>query len=696
MPLTKLQFRPGINREITSYSNEGGWFDCDKVRFRYGFPEKIGGWLRLSATTFLGTCRALHPWVALDGSRYLGVGTHLKYYINEGGAYNDITPIRDTTAAGDVTFAAADNTLSAGISAVQLTIPLTSASGFPDSGLIQIDSEQIRYAAISGGNLEGVTRGVNNTIPASHLSGAAVDCATLIVSDTGHGALDNDFVTFSGAAGLGSQITADVLNQEYQIVSLVDDDNYLIEARAVASIPSITTPSGLNPTPVFADSGDTGDGGAAVVGTYQINTGLDTTIAGNGWGAGTWGRSTWGSGASLLVSGAQLRIWSHDNFGEDLLFNVRDGGIYYWDKSAGLTTRGVELSSLSGASSTPTIAKQVMVSDRDRHILAFGCDPENDIGVQDPLLIRFSSQESLTQWAATATNTAGDLRLGSGSQIITATETRQQILVFTDTSLYAMQYLGPPFTFGVQLISENITMGGPLTAMAVDDQVFWMGLSEFYVYNGAVQRLPCSVRDYVFEDMNLGQMEKVTAGLNTENSEIWWFYPSAASQENDRYVIYNYMEQAWYYGNLARTAWVDRGIEDFPIAASPDHYLYNHEFGFDDGSTSPASAINAFVSSSPLDLADGQQFTFVRRLLPDVSFRNSSAPVPSIDITTRVRNFTGASFLTTTTSEIGAATDQVHLRLRGRQVSIEVASDETGVAWRLGSLRYDLQPDGRR
>jgi hypothetical protein len=696
MPLTKLQFRPGINREITSYSNEGGWFDCDKIRFRFGFPEKIGGWLRLSSTTFLGTCRALHPWVALDGSRYLGVGTHLKYYINEGGGYNDITPIRATTAAGDVTFDAVANTLSAGIDALQTTIPLTSSTGFPPSGLIQIGSEQIRYATVTGNDLEGITRGVNGTIPAAHLSGAAVDCATLTVSDTDHGALDGDFVTFSGAASLGSQITADVLNQEYQITSIIDADNYLIEARTVATIPSITTTTGLAPTPVFADSGDTGNGGAAVVGAYQVNTGLDTTIYGNGWGAGAWGRGTWGSGASLLVSGSQLRIWSHDNFGEDLLYNVRDGGIFYWDKTSGLTSRGVALSSLSGASSTPTIAKQVLVSDRDRHILAFGCDPENDIGVQDPLLIRFSSQESLTEWAATATNTAGDLRLGSGSQIITALETRQQILVFTDASLYAMQYLGPPFTFGVQLISENITIGGPLTAIAVDDQVFWMGLSEFYAYNGAVQRLPCTVRDYVFEDMNLSQMEKVTAALNSENSEIWWFYPSSASQENDRYVIYNYLEQAWYYGNLARTCWVDRGIEDFPVAAAPDHFLYNHEFGFDDGSTSPASAISAFVSSSPLDLAEGQQFTFVRRMLPDVSFRNSSAPVPSVDITTRVRNFTGASFLATTTSEIGVATDQVHLRLRGRQVSIEVASDETGVAWRLGSLRYDLQPDGRR
>jgi hypothetical protein len=626
----------------------------------------------------------------------LGVGTHLKYYINEGGGYSDITPIRDTTAAGDVTFVAAANTLSAGISAVQTIIPLTSSTGFPPSGLIQIGSEQIRYATVTGNDLEGVTRGVNGTIPAAHLSAAAVDCATLTVSDTAHGALDNDFVTFSGAVSLGSQITAAILNQEYQIVSIVDVDSYLIEARAVASIPSITTSGGLAPTPVFADSSDSGTGGASVVGAYQINTGLDTTITGNGWGAGTWGRGTWGSGTSLLVSGAQLRIWSHDNFGEDLLFNVRDGGIYYWDKGTGTTARGVALSSLSGASSTPTVAKQIMVSDTDRHVIAFGCDSEASPGVQDPLLIRFSSQESLTDWAAQATNTAGELRLGSGSQIVTAAETRQQILVFTDTSLYAMQYLGPPFTFGVQLISENITMGGPLTAMAVDDQVFWMGLSEFYVYNGAVQRLPCSVRDYVFEDMNLAQMEKVTAGLNSENSEIWWFYPSAASDENDRYVIYNYMEQAWYYGTLARTAWLDRGIEEFPIAAAPDHYLYNHEFGFDDGSTSPASAISAFITSSPIDLGDGENFVFVRRLLPDVSFRNSSAPVPEIDITTRVRNYTDTGYLRTTTSTVTTSTEQIHLRLRGRQFGVQVASDETGVAWRLGSMRYDLQPDGRR
>lgn len=696
MPLTKLQFRPGINREITSYSNEGGWYDCDKVRFRFGFPEKIGGWSKLSGSSFLGTCRALLPWASLDGTRYLGVGTHLKYYLNEGGGFYDITPIRVTTAAGDVSFAAASSTLTSGITAEQTSIELVSSTGFPAQGLIKIGSEQIRYSTVGGNVLSNVTRGVNGTTAATHSTGAAVNCATITVTDPDHGAVSNDFVTYSGAVGLGSQITADVLNQEYQIISVPNANSYLIEARTVSTISSITVDGELDQTFVFADSSDTGAGGGSVVGEYQVNTGLDTTVAGTGWGAGTWSRNTWGSGANLAVTSDKLRIWTNDNFGEDLLFNARDAGIYYWDKTSGLAARGVSLSSLAGANATPTIAKQIIVSDTNRHIIAFGCDSETSPGIQDPLLIRFSSQESLTDWASTATNTAGDLRLGSGSEIITAVETRQQVLVFTDTSLYAMQYLGPPFTFGVQMISENLTVSGPLCAIAVGDQVFWMGQSEFYVYNGAVQRLPCTVRDYVFDGMNTSQIEKVVAGLNSEHSEIWWFYPSADSSENDRYVVYNYLEQAWYFGSLDRTCWVDRGIEDLVIAASSNGYLYNQEVGYDDGSTVPASAMNAYITSSPMDLGDGEQFTFVRRMLPDVNFRDSSTPTPAVDITTQVRNSTNAAFLATKTNEITLTTEQIHLRLRGRQFSVKVESNGLGVAWRLGSLRYDIQPDGMR
>jgi hypothetical protein len=696
MPLTKLQFRPGINREVTSYTNEGGWYDCDKVRFRFGFPEKIGGWQKYSGTTFLGTCRALHPWVALAGEQYLGVGTHLKYYINEGGGYSDITPIRETTAAGAVTFAAAANTLNGNVLINDTAITLSSTTGFPSTGYVKINSEIIFYANVSGNDLENCLRAQFDTTATAHTSGDAVTCATIIVNDIGHGCNDNDFVTFSGAVTLGDQITADILNQEYQVEHVEDVDTYYITARTVSTIPSITVSGGLNITPVFATTSDSGNGGAAVVGHYQINTGLDTTVVGAGWGAGTWSRGAWGSAANLLAQGSKLRIWSHDNFGEDLLFNVRDGGIYYWDKSNGTSTRGVALNSLAGSNYAPTVAKQVLVSDRDRHVIAFGCDPQDDPGVQDPLLIRFSDQESLTQWESTALTTAGDLRLGSGSEIVTAVETRQQVVVFTDTSLYAMQYLGPPFTFGIQLISENVSICSPLAAIPVSDQIFWMGITEFYMYNGAVQRVPCAVRDYVFDDINTGQFDKVTAALNAENTEIWWFYPSADSSENDRYVVYNYQEQVWYYGNMARTCWVDRGIAQYPIAASTDNYLYNHEFGFDDGSVSPAGPITAYVSSSPMDMGDGQQFTFLSRLIPDVGFRNSSAPVPLLDITTRVRNYSNGNYLRTVTSQIGDDTEQINLRLRGRQFSIQVQSDDTGVAWRLGSLRYDMRPDGRR
>ena len=789
MPLTKLQFRPGINRETTSYSNEGGWFDMDKVRFRFGYPEKIGGWIKQSGTNFAGTARALHPWVALDGSSYIGVGTHLKYYINEGGGYSDITPIRNTTAAGDVTFSASANTLGANVAIVDTDITLTSSTGFPDSGRIKINDEIITYASISGNTLTGCTRGVNDTTAAAHTSGDAVNCATIIVSDTNHGALENDFVSFTGAVTLGDVITADILNQEYQVTAVISSSTYQIEAREVSTIGSITTTTGINPTYVFATATDTGNGGSSVVGHYQINTGLDTTIVGNGWGAGTWGRGAWGSATSLTASGQTLRIWSHDNFGEDLIINVRDAGIYYWDKTSGTTNRAVSIAttgaidevSLSGtstgsatyvgitqdstsgsgtgaefiiqasggtytlisivgggldyeisdtitilgtslggatpandltitvdgldnSSSAPSIAKQVMVSDRDRHVIAFGCDSETNPGIQDPLLIRFSDQENITQWAATVENTAGDLRIGSGSQIITAIETRQQILVFTDVSLHAMQYLGPPFTFGINAISENITIAGPLAAIAVEDNVFWMGAEEFYVYGGAVQRLPCSVRDYVFNNINNDQLEKVTASTNTAFSEVTWFYPSASSSENDSYVTYNYQQKIWYYGTLSRTCWLDRGVNAEPIAAGTDHYLYLHEIGFDDGSTSPAQAISAYIESSQMDLGEGEQFVFMKRLIPDMTFRDSSNPTPSATMTLKVRNFPGANYSNSNNGSVAKTasvpveqfTDQIFVRLRGRSFAFRIESDDTGVAWRLGSPRVEVRPDGRR
>ena len=639
MPLTKLQFRPGVNREITSYSNEGGWFEADKVRFRQGYPEKIGGWQKKSNNSFLGTCRALHPWVALDRDQFLGVGTHLKYYIDEGGFYNDITPIRETTAAGGATFAA------------------------------------------SNGSDE------------------------LTITDSNHGAVENDFVTFSGAASLGGNITADILNQEYQVTEIVSTSQYKVRARqADTPIYDIVVDGVLTPTYVNANSSDSGNGGGSVVAAYQINVGLNNAVAGSGWGAGTWGRGTWGSASSESIVTNTIRLWSHDNFGEDLLINVRDGGIYYWDKTNTVEQRAVDITSLAGSTSAPTVAKQIMVSDRDRHVLAFGCDAEATPGVQDPLVIRFSDQESLITWQTTNENTAGELRLGSGSEIVKAIETRQQILVYTDTTLYAMQFLGHPFTFGVTALSENITIAGPNSAIAVDDNVFWMGRSEFYMYSGAVQRLPCTVRDYVFEDINEAEFSKISVGINTEHGEIWWFYPSADSSEVDRYVIYNYSEQLWYYGNLGRTAWIDRGIFDFPVAANTDGHLYEHEIGFDDGTTDPVTAITSFITSSPIDIGDGDRFMLLTKMIPDIDFQNSTAVLPDVNLTLDVKNAPDGTysisqtdtFVKTQAAAVTARTEQLYFRLRGRQMRFKIESVDAGVTWRLGSPRLELRPDGRR
>ncbi len=639
MPLSKLQFKPGVNREITAYSNEGGWFDIDNVRFQKGYPEKIGGWQKRSTNSFLGTCRALHPWVSLDRDQYVGVGTNLKYYIDEGGFYNDVTPLRLTTSAGAITFAATNGS------------------------------------------------------------------SELTVSHSNHGAVVNDFVTYSGAASLGGLITADVLNQEYYVTEVVNTNSYKIKARtANTSIYEITYNGGLNPSLVTANGSDTGNGGGSVVGAYQINTGLDIGVSGAGWGAGTWSRGAWGSASSDAIVTNTLRLWSHDNFGEDLIMNVRDGGIYYWDETNTLSSRAVDISTLAGATSTPTVAKQILVSDRDRHIIAFGCDTEANPGVQDPLAIRFSSQESLTDWASTATNTAGELRLGSGSEIVTALETRQQILVFTDTTLYSMQFLGPPFTFGVTSLSENITIASPNAAIAVDDNVYWMGRAEFYVYSGAVQRLPCMVRDFVFSDINEEQIDKINAALNTEHSEIWWYYPSANSNEVNRYVVYNYLEQVWYYGSFGRTAWIDRGIFDFPFAANADGYIYEHEIGFDDGTTNPITPINAYIQSSPIDIGDGEQFMLLRKMIPDVDFKDSSAVLPDVNIILDVKNVPDGTysktetdtFVKTQAAAVSARTEQLHFRLRGRQMRFKIESEDLGVTWRLGSPRLDIRTDGRR
>ena len=636
MPLSKLQFRPGINKETTSYSNEGGWFDCDKIRFRAGFPEKIGGWAKKTPNSHLGVTRALHPWQTISLANYLGVGTNEKYYVLYGGAYYDVTPLRATTSAGDVTFSATDGS------------------------------------------------------------------STITVTDTSHGVIVGDFVTFSGAASLGGNITAEVLNQEYKIVTVPTANTYTITAREVNPVSRITVDGIYTPVAVTANSSDSGNGGSSTVGAYQLNIGLNTSITGDGWNAGTWGRGTWNSATTPTVESV-LRLWTHDNFGEDLVINIFNGGLYYYDSSAGLTNRAVVLSSVAGAVSPPSVAVKVLVSDVDLHVIAFGCDSEDDPGTQDPLLIRFSDQRNALDWKATVDNTAGDLKISSGSKIITAIETKREILVFTDTSIYSMQFIGPPDTFGITIVSEGISIRSPNSAVAIEDNVFWMGNNEFYVYNGAVQKIPCTLRDFVFSDFNNLQAEKVFAGVNSSFSEIWWFYPSADSNEINKYVIYNYQQQIWYFGSLQRTAWLDRGVNELPTAASPDYYLYNHETGDDDGSTDPVTAITAHIESSQMDIGEGDQFTFISRIIPDITFRNSEIGKKA-SLSLKARNFPGGNYLQTDSAEISKTatvpveqfTNDAFIRLRGRSFALRVESTETGISWRLGSPRIDIRPDGRR
>jgi hypothetical protein len=619
MSFLKLQFRPGINREVTSYADEGGWFDGDKIRFRMGYPESIGGWEKVSLSQFLGTCRALHTWTALDNTNYIGVGTNLKYYVLRGSDFFDITPIRETTAPGAVTFAATNGS------------------------------------------------------------------STITVTDASHGAFLNDFVTFSGAVSLGGNVTADILNAEHQVTAVIDGNTYTIAVS------------------VTANASDTGNGGASVVGAYQINTGLDTSVLGTGWGAGPWSADGWGSPSTTAIPGAQLRLWSHDNYGEDLVINVRDGGIFYWDESAGLNARAVPLTALAGANSVPTLARDVLVSDRDRHVLAFGCDDEFSPGVEDPLLIRFCAQEDITDWETRADNTAGSLRISTGSEITAAVKTKQQVLVFTDVSLHTVQFVGAPFTFGLNEVSQGVSIAGQNAAVAVNDSVYWMGKNQFYLYNGNVQEIPCTVKEYVFANFNIYQTNKVVAGHNSEYGEIWWFYPSQNSDNIDRYVIFNYQQNIWYYGNLSRSAWVSRGVFGYPIAAGTDGYLYYHEFGINDGSQNPPIGINCYVQSNSFDIGEGDKLMSAWRVIPDLTFRTSDGS-PLVTFTLKTQDFPGSGFfeeesnnvVRTATVPIERFTTQQYVRLRGRAMAFRAESNQFNTAWRLGASRVDVRPDGRR
>ena len=785
MPLTSLRFKPGINREATSYSNEGGWFNGDKIRFRFGNAEKIGGWSTYSDNTFLGTCRALFSWVALDGTKYLGVGTNLKYYIADGGNYNDITPTRGDPASLTDPFTATNGskiiTVNDTAHGANLNDFVTFTGASTLSGtvtdtvlntehqitrIINNDNYEITLSANAnntdatnspgGGSVTatyqvntgldtnffgtgwgaGVWNGVNTNEGTSTLNGALTNSDTSVVvsSNSDLDATQNvgDIISVAGELMLVGNISSNTLtvtrghggttavaHASGELVRLVkgnstteDDTATLINGSSLATDVTATTVT-VDSAANFASSGYIRiedeiieyTGTTSTTFTGLLRGSLNTTAAVHADNEAVIEASFgWGMPAESTVSGANLSNWTHDNFGEDLLINVKNGGIYYWDRTSGTTTRAKELSGLPGATLTPTIAKQIMVSDQSRHIIAFGCDGEGSIGTQDPLLIRFGSQESLLDFQTRAENTAGELRISTGSEIVVAIQTKQQILVYTDVSLHGMQFLGDPFTFGLTEISRNITIASPNAAIAVNDFVFWMGSKEFYVYGGTVQRLPCTVLDYVFSDFNRDQIGKVFAGHNSSYGEVWWFYPSKSSNANDRYVIYNYQEKIWYFGTLNRTAWVDRGINQYPIAASTDNKLYYQEFGQDDGSTNPPSAISANIESSQMDIGDGEKFTLVRRVLPDITFRDSTNQTPRVNMVVKARNFPGVTFNETTSKEVSRSvstpielfTEQLHVRLRGRSFAFRIESDTTGVMWRLGTPRVDIRPDGQR
>ena len=616
MPLQKLALKPGVNRENTRYTSEGGWYESDKVRFRQGMPEKIGGWERISSNTFLGICRSLHTWVTLVDLTITSVGTHLKYYLENGGAYYDITPIRAT---------------------VTLTNPFTTVSG----------------------------------------------SATVTVTDANSGYRDGDFVTFSDASAAGGL----TLNGEFQI-TYATGNTYTITAASTAS--------------------SSATGGGTVTAVYQINAGVELEAPLTGWSAGTWGEGTWGNGGTGIES---LRIWSQGNFGEDLILGFRGSPLYFWDASddTPLGNPATLLSAESGASNVPTAQNIILVSDINRFVFCFGA---NTLGTttQDPMLIRWSDQEDATNWTPTATTQAGDLRLSRGSEIIAAEQTRQELLVWTDFSVYSLQYVGAPVVWAAQLVGENASIMSQNSVAVADNVAYWFGKDKFYMYDGGVKVLPCNVKRYIFDDINRDNIQQIFGSTNEGFDEIWWFYPSASSNTNDRYVVYNYVQQIWYYGTLSRTAWLDSGIRDFPLAATNSNNLVQHEVGLDDAETGTTAAITASITSAQFDLDDGHKFMLVSRMIPDVTFDGSTADSPVVSMSLSALQNSGSGFndplsesgnsggsvTRTATSPVEEFTEQIFLRVRGRQVSFKVESTAQGVTWQLGSPRIDMRPDGRR
>ena len=614
MPLKKVVFKPGVNRENSRYTSEGGWFESDKIRFRQGMPEKIGGWAAVSNASYLGTARNLHAWVTLTGANLVSIGTNLKYYIEQNGVYFDITPIRAT---------------------VSLTNPFTTSNG----------------------------------------------SATVTVTDANAGYKDGDYVTFSNATAVGGL----TLNGEFAM-TYTTGNTYTITATSTANASAT--------------------GGGTVSAAYQINTGnvVETTF--QGWGAGQWneGATTWGNGGVITFD---LRMWSHGNFGEDLIFGFRDGGLFFWDASVSnaLETRAVALT----GTEIPSIQKFILVSD-NRFVFCFGANPIGS-STQDPMLVRWSDQEDATNWNPLATNQAGSLRLSKGSEIIAALVVNQEILVWTDSALYSLQYIGAPAVWSVQLIGENISIISQRAMATAGAKTFWMGQDKFYIYDGTAKTLPCSVKSHVFTNLNTSNLQQLHAGTNEGFDEIWWFYPAGTSLTTDSYVIYNYVQDIWYYGStLERTAWLDSGIRNKPIATAGNNKLVTHEDGNDNFENSEGVAITASITSAQFDLDDGHNFMLISRIVPDVTFEGSTADSPVVTMSLLPLQNSGSGYNSpiseggsgsgtvtrAASSPVETFTEQIFTRVRGRQASFKIESSSTGVKWQLGAPRLDMRPDGRR
>jgi len=681
MPLQKLQFKPGLNRDQTNYTNEGGFFECNKVRFRSGYPQKIGGWLRYGTFTVVGICRQMFNWITTASDNYLALGTSKKLYIEAGQILNDITPIRQT-----------------------FTSPTT-----------------------------------NNCFTTVNLS------KTVTVAITSHGALDGDYVTFSGATAVGG-ISATTLNTEF-IITLIDSNSFTITAATAAT-------------------SSTSGGGTGITAAFQISIGNNNAAYGNGWGAGTWSRGAWGSGSATPVVLSQ-RDWFLQNFDNDLVANIRNGVIYYWKYSGGPSTRATPLATTTidgvAPADVPTQATQVLVSQNDKHLLCFGATPYGG-GSFDPLLIRWATQDQPNVWTPLVTNSAGFLRVSRGSAIVCAVATRQEILVYTEGTLSSLQFVGTTDVFSLNELSDNISILSPRSVVVVNNTAYWFGHDKFYAYTGRVETLPCSLRNHVFQDLNYSQADQIVSGSNEGWNEVWWFYPTADSQINNAYVIYNHLEKIWYYGTIDRTAWSDSSLREYPqavtgtyvtgsiasttltvtavsvgvlqvgsvitgtgiatgttitalgtgtggigtytvnisqsvvsTAITADSIIYNHEQGLNDGT----NAMTSFISSSDFDLVDGDQFILTKRIIPDLSFAGSTATLPAVTMYIKPRNFPGNAYSNVDSEQVietsvDIYTEQIFMRARARQMAIQIESTDLNVQWQLGSPRLDGRPDGRR